>query len=42
MLGWFELHLKNKGTGASIKERPFVLLTEAELMVYPKAKEIRI
>jgi hypothetical protein len=38
MLGWFDLHLKNSGTGASRKELPFSLLTEAELMVYPKGK----
>jgi hypothetical protein len=38
MLGWFDLHLKNSGTGADKKEAPFKLLTEAELMVYPKGK----
>jgi hypothetical protein len=38
MLGWFDLHLKNQGTGADRKEVPFKLLTEAELMVYPKGK----
>jgi hypothetical protein len=36
MLGWFDLHLKNMGTGVPEKEVPFKLLTEEELMVYPK------
>ena len=38
MLGWLDLHLKNTGTGAPRKELPFVLLTEDELMVYPRGK----
>jgi hypothetical protein len=38
MLGWFALHLKNYGNGESIREKPFKLLTEEELMVYPKGK----
>ncbi len=33
-----DLDLKNSGTGADKKESPFKLLTEAELMVYPKGK----
>ena len=38
MLGWFEMHLKGTGTGASKKEAPFNLLTEKELMVFPIGK----
>jgi len=38
MLGWFDFHLKNQGTGTDRKEVPFKLLTEAELMVFPKGK----
>ena len=38
MLGWFDLHLKQRGTGAARAEKPFTLLEEDELMVYPKGK----
>lgn len=36
MLGWFKLHLKGIGTGASEKEIPFETLPNEQLMVYPK------
>ena len=36
MLGWFDLHLKNKGSGASKKEKDFTLLSESDLRVFPK------
>ena len=35
MLGWFDLHLKGKGNGASKKEIPFKQLPEEKLMVFP-------
>lgn len=35
MLGWFDLHLKNKGTGAPKTEKAFQPLPETELMVFP-------
>jgi len=38
MLGWFDLHLKGKGTGAAKKEVPFKTLPEKQLMVYPAGK----
>ncbi len=38
MLGWFDLHLKNKGTGTPKKEKPFAPLPESELMVFPKGQ----
>lgn len=38
MLGWFDLHLKNEGTGAPKKEKPVVLLPESELIVFPKGQ----
>jgi len=38
MLGYFDLHLKNKGTGAAKKEIPFELLAEKDLMVYQVGK----
>ncbi|MEX2591765.1 MAG: acetylxylan esterase [Anditalea sp.] len=38
MLGWFDLHLKEKGTGASRKEIPFELLPEEQLMVFEEGK----
>lgn len=34
MLGWFDLHLKNEGTGVPKKEKQFVPLPESELMVF--------
>ncbi len=34
MLGWFGLHLKNEGTGAPVKEKPFTQLSEEKLMVF--------
>jgi len=38
MLGFFDLYLKNKGTGAAKKEIPFELLAEKDLMVYQVGK----
>lgn len=38
MLGFFDLYLKNKGTGAAKKEIPFELLAEKDLMVYAVGK----
>ncbi len=35
MLGWFDLHLKGKGTGDPEKEIPFELIPEEKLMVFP-------
>jgi Acetyl xylan esterase (AXE1) len=35
MLGWFDLHLKGKGTGEPKKEIPFEQLPERKLLVYP-------
>lgn len=34
MLGWFDLHLKNSGTGTPKKEIPFDLIPEEKLMVF--------
>ncbi len=34
MLGWFDLHLKNEGTGAPKKEVPYSMLPEEQLMVF--------
>lgn len=36
MLGWFDLHLKKKGSGASKKEKDFTLLSESDLRVFPE------
>ena len=41
MLGWFDLHLKNKGTGAPKKEIPFTQLPEEKLMVFPTGQRDR-
>lgn len=38
MLGWFNLHLKNKGTGAPVKGVPLEFINEKELMVFPTAQ----
>jgi hypothetical protein len=38
MLGWFELHLKNKGTGRSCALPEFDVLPEEELMVFAKGQ----
>ncbi|MEP7110447.1 MAG: prolyl oligopeptidase family serine peptidase [Ferruginibacter sp.] len=38
MLGWFDLHLKGTGTGASIKEKSFKTLPDEQIMVYAKGK----
>lgn len=35
MLGWFDLHLKGKGTGTPKKELPFEILADERLYVYP-------
>lgn len=34
MIGWFDLHLKNEGTGDPKKELPFAMLPEEKLMVF--------
>lgn len=36
MLGWFDLHLKNIGSGEPKKEKDFTLLPEPDLMVFPE------
>ncbi len=38
VLGWFDLHLKQIGTGVARKEIPFEQLPEEKLMVFPKGK----
>lgn len=38
MLGWFDLHLKNRGEGAPKSEIPFELLPKEKLMVFPKGE----
>lgn len=39
MLGWFECHLKGKGSGEPVEQLPdYTTLPEEELMVYPKGK----
>ena len=38
MLGWFDLHLKNKGDGTSKKEIPFEILPKERLMVFPQGE----
>ena len=38
MLGWFDLHLKEIGTGIPKKEMPYDLLPEEKLMVFPKGQ----
>ncbi|MEO8961979.1 MAG: acetylxylan esterase [Ginsengibacter sp.] len=38
MLGWFDLKLKGKGNGDLKKEVPFQLLTNEQLMVFPKGE----
>lgn len=38
MLGWFDLHLKEIGTGAPKKEIPFETLPEEQLMVFAKGQ----
>lgn len=38
LLGWFDLHLKGIGKGASRKETPFKQLPEEKLMVFPKGQ----
>ena len=38
MLGWFDLHLKRKGSGLPKKEVAFKTLPEKQLMVYPAGK----
>ena len=38
MLGWFDLHLKGKGSGVPKKEMTFKTLPEKQLMVYPAGK----
>lgn len=38
MLGWFDMHLKGIGNGEPVKELPYTLLTEEDLLVFPKGK----
>lgn len=38
MLGWFDLHLKQKGSGERKKETAFDILDDKQLMVYPTGK----
>ncbi|MDD4776709.1 MAG: acetylxylan esterase [Fermentimonas sp.] len=38
MLGWFDLHLKNRGTGAPKKEKYFKTLPDSDLRVFPLGK----
>jgi hypothetical protein len=38
MLGWFDLHLKGKGKGASRQEAPFELSSQEQLMVFEEGK----
>jgi len=38
MLGWFDLHLKGIGYGASKKEIPFEILPKERLMVFPRGE----
>ena len=38
MLGWFDLHLQDKGYGAPKAELPFETLPETELMVFAKSQ----
>lgn len=38
MLGWFDLHLKGKGSGSPKKEVPFKTLPDKQLMVYAVGK----
>jgi hypothetical protein len=38
MLGWFDFKLKGIGNGDSKKEIPFTLLSNEQLMVFPKGK----
>jgi hypothetical protein len=38
MLGWFNLHLKNKGTGEPVKGVSLEFIDEKELMVFPTAQ----
>ena len=38
MLGWFDLHLRQKGDGSSKKEVSFVLLPAEKLMVFTKGE----
>ncbi len=40
MLGWFNLHLKGRGTGAPEAEIPFESLPEKDLMVFEKGTRI--
>jgi hypothetical protein len=38
LIGWFDLHLKNTGTGIARKETPFQQLPEEQLMVFTKGQ----
>lgn len=38
LLGWFDLHLKNKGDGKPKKEKPFDVLPEKDLMVFEEGE----
>lgn len=39
MLGWFDLHLKHKGTGEPVREKPFEPIDENELLVFPEKRD---
>lgn len=39
LLGWFNLHLKGIGNGTPVKEIPFTILRDEQLMVYPKGQK---
>jgi len=38
LLGWFNLHLKGIGNGDPVREIPFTILRDEQLMVYPKGQ----
>jgi hypothetical protein len=38
MIGWFNLHLKGVGDGSPLKEVPFKIFTQDELLVFPKGQ----
>ncbi|HMR19892.1 MAG TPA: prolyl oligopeptidase family serine peptidase, partial [Sphingobacterium sp.] len=41
-LGWFNLHLKNKGNGEPVKEKPFEAIDENELLVFPEKRDDKV
>ena len=38
MIGWFNLHLKGEGTGEPVPDVPFELVSEDDLMTFPRGK----